>query len=558
MEKTWLKSYPPGVPAEVDVGQYRSLVDLLDESFTKFRDAPAYVCMGKNITFSQLDELSRALAAWFQEKGLKRGDRIAIMLPNILQFPVATAAVLRAGLILVNINPLYTPRELEHQVKDSGAVAIIVLENFAHTLEKVIDATPLKHVIVASMGDMLGFVKGAVVNAVVRRLRKMVPSYSLPGHVKFNAALKAGRRYRLRSVDIGPDDVAVLQYTGGTTGVSKGATLRHKTIVANLLSSEAWLQPGLKRKPISGQLTFVCALPLYHVYAFISCGLLGMRTGGLNVLISNPRDIPATIKEIAKFKFHILPGVNTLFNALLNNPNFAKLDFSELLISNGGSIAVQESVAKRWLLTTGCPIVEGYGLSETSSGVICNPTDSQSFTGTIGLPLPNVDVRILDDMDSELPLGESGEIAVKGPQVMSGYWNRPDDTEKVFTSDGFLKTGDIGLMDERGYVKMVDRKKDMIVVSGFKVYPNEVEDVVASCPGVLECAVVGVYDPSSGEAVKLFVVTKDSALNERQLLDFCRERLTAYKIPKSIEFRAELPKSIVGKILRRELREQGR
>jgi long-chain acyl-CoA synthetase len=476
------------------------------------------------------------------------------MLPNILQFPVAAAAVLRAGLIAVNVNPLYTPRELQHQLKDSGAVAIIILENFALTLQKVISATPIKHVVIASTGDLLGFPRRGIVNMVVRRLRRMVPPYSLPGATKFNDAIRAGQRAEFHQPQIKADDVAVLQYTGGTTGVSKGATLLHRTIVANLLASEAWLQPGLKRKPITGQLTFVCALPLYHVYAFISCGLLGMRTGGLNILIPNPRDIPGTIRELSKFKFNTLPAVNTLFNALLNNPGFAKLDFSGLVISNGGSIAVQEAVANRWLAVTGCPIVEGYGLSETSSGVVCNPTDSEVFTGTIGLPLPNVEVRILDEDGIDVPLGEPGEIAIRGPQVMSGYWQRPDETAKVMTPDGFFKSGDIGIMDERGYIKMIDRKKDMIVVSGFKVYPNEVEDVVASHPGVLECAVVGVPDAHSGEAVKLFLVKKDPGLSEQQLMSFCGERLTAYKRPRQIEFRTELPKSIVGKILRRELR----
>ena len=555
MDRFWLKSYPPGVPSDIDPSVYPSLVALLEESFAKYRDQKAYVCMDKAITFGDVDDLSKALAAWLQGRGLAKGARVAIMMPNVLQYPVALAAVLRAGLIAVNVNPLYTARELEHQLKDSGAEAVIVLENFASTLQQAIRGTAVKHVVVASMGDLLGFPKGLIVNFVVRTVRKMVPAWSLPGHTAFNTAVSAGRSMSFAPPDIAPSDVAVLQYTGGTTGVAKGATLLHHTIVANLLASEAWMQPGLKRRPITGQITIVCALPLYHVFAFITCGLLGMRTGALNILIPNPRDMDGTIKELAKYRLNIFPGVNTLFNGLANRPEFAKLDFSSLVISNGGGMAVQEAVAKKWLAITGCPIVEGYGLSETSAGVTCNPTDSEAYTGTIGLPLPNVEIKILDDKGNEVPLGEAGEIAIKGPQVMEGYWQRPDETALVMTPDGFFKSGDVGEMDARGYIKIVDRKKDMIVVSGFKVFPNEIEGVVASHPGVLECAAIGVPDAGSGEAVMLFVVKRDPALTKEALAAWCAKQFTGYKRPKYIEFRDELPKTNVGKILRRELRD---
>ena len=555
MDRFWLKSYPPGVPSDIDPSIYPSVVALLEESFAKYRDQKAYVCMDKAITFGDIDALSQALAAWLQGRGLKRGARVAIMMPNVLQYPVAVAAVLRAGFIAVNVNPLYTARELEHQLKDSGAEAVIVLENFANTLEQAIGATGIKHVVVGAMGDLLGFPRGLIVNFVVRTMRKMVPAYALPGHFKFNDVIAAGRSLVFARPEIGPGDVAVLQYTGGTTGVAKGATLLHHTIVANLLASEAWMQPGLKRKALAGQFTIVCALPLYHVFAFITCGLLGMRTGALNILIPNPRDMKGTVKELAKYRINIFPGVNTLFNGLANQPDFAKLDFSGLAITNGGGMAVQEAVAKKWLAITGCPIVEGYGLSETSAGVTCNPTDSEAYTGSIGLPLPNVEIKILDDHEKEVALGEPGEIAIRGPQVMQGYWQRPDETALVMTQDGFFKSGDIGEMDARGYIKIVDRKKDMIVISGFKVFPNEIEDVVASHPGVLECAVVGVPDAASGEAVMLFVVKKDPSLTKEALAAYCAQQLTGYKRPKYIEFRDELPKTNVGKILRRELRD---
>ena len=555
MDRFWLKNYPPGVPADIDPSVYPNLVSLLEESFTKYRQAKAYVCMDKAVTFGDIDDYSKALAAWLQSRGLQKGARVAIMMPNVLQYPIAVAAVLRAGFIAVNVNPLYTARELEHQLHDSGAEAVIVLENFAATLQQAMVGTAVKHVVVATLGDLLGFPKGLIVNFVVRRVKKMIPAWSLPGHVAFNGVIAAGRSMSFARPDLAPEDIAVLQYTGGTTGIAKGAMLSHHTIVANLLASEAWMQPGLRRKPISGQIVIVCALPLYHVFAFIACGLLGMRTGAMNVLIPNPRDIPGTIKELAKYRLNIFPAVNTLFNALANNAEFAKLDFSELVISNGGGMAVQEAVAKKWLAVTGCPIVEGYGLSETSAGVTCNPTDSEAFTGTIGLPLPNVWIEILDDNGNELPLGASGEIAIKGPQVMSGYWQRPDETVKVMRPDGYFKSGDIGRMDERGFVKIVDRKKDMIIVSGFKVFPNEIEDVVAGHPGVLECAAVGVPDDKSGETVMLFIVPRDKTLTKEKLAADLSRELTGYKRPKYIEFRDDLPKTNVGKILRRELRD---
>jgi long-chain acyl-CoA synthetase len=559
MDRFWLKSYPPGVPSDIDPSVYPSVVALIEESFAKYRDHKAYVCMDKALTFGEIDALSTALAAWLQGRGLKRGARVAIMMPNVLQYPVAVAAVLRAGFIAVNVNPLYTAPELEHQLEDSGAEAVIVLENFASTLEQALRAgagkTAVKHVVVASMGDLLGFPKGLIVNFVVRTVRKMIPAFTLAGHFKFNKVIAAGRSMALARPDLGPDDVAVLQYTGGTTGVAKGATLLHHTIVANLLASEAWMQPGLERKQLTGQFTIVCALPLYHVFAFITCGLLGMRTGALNILVPNPRDMQGTVKELAKYRINIFPGVNTLFNGLANQPDFAKLDFSGLAITNGGGMAVQEAVARKWLAITGCPIVEGYGLSETSAGVTCNPTDSEAYTGTIGLPLPNVEIKLLDDHGEEVPLGQAGEIAIRGPQVMQGYWQRPDETALVMTPDGFFKSGDIGEMDARGYIKIVDRKKDMIIVSGFKIFPNEIEAVVASHPGVLECAVVGVPDAGSGEAVMLFVVRKDPSLTKEALAEYCKQQLTGYKRPKFIEFRDELPKTNVGKILRRELRD---
>jgi long-chain acyl-CoA synthetase len=556
MDRFWLKNYPKGVPAEIDPGQYSSLVALIDEAFGKYAQRKAYDSLGKTLTFGEVDVLSKAFACWLQQQGLPRGARVAIMLPNLLQYPVAMAAVLRAGMVVVNVNPLYTPRELEHQLKDSGAQAIVILENFAHTLQQVIARTPVKHVVVASMGDLLGL-KGSVVNLVVRHVKKMVPAWSLPGSVRFNDAIAAGRGRTLTPVQVGHDDVAFLQYTGGTTGVSKGATLTHRNVIANLLQSEVWMQPALNnpaKGPAPEQLVWVCALPLYHIFALTACCLVGMRLGGMNILVPNPRDLPALIKQIKPYPVHLFPAVNTLFNALAHNEAFRSLDFSPLRITLGGGTAVQEAVAKVWLEVTGCPICEAYGLSETSPGVSANPTDTDVFTGSIGLPFPSTEILILDDDGQPVPLGQPGEIAVRGPQVMAGYWQRPDETAKVMTPDGFFKTGDIGIMDASGYTRIVDRKKDMILVSGFNVYPNEVEGVVALLPGVLECAVVGVPDEHSGEAVKLFVVRKDPNLTEGEIRAWCEQQLTGYKKPKHIEFRADLPKTNVGKILRRELR----
>ena len=555
MERIWLKQYPAGVPADIDVTQYGSLVELLEESFAKFRDRKAFICMDKSITYRELDEMSLALAAYLQSKGMAKGARVALMMPNVMQYPVATAAVLRAGYAVVNVNPLYTPRELEHQLKDSGAEAIIVLENFATTVEKVIAKTSVKHVIVGSMGDMLGF-KGVIVNLVVRRVKKMVPAYSLPGAVAFNDAVAAGRGMTLKKPNITRDDVAFLQYTGGTTGVSKGATLLHRNIVANMLQNDAWLQPALKKPPVVDQLFIVCALPLYHIFALTACFLLGVRAGGVNLLIPNPRDIPGFIKELQKYQVNSFPAVNTLYNALVNHPDFAKIDFSKLKASFGGGMATQKPVAEAWLKATGCALSEGYGLSETSPTLTCNPADTDKFTGTIGLPVPSTWLSIRDDDGNEVPLGQPGEICAKGPQVMAGYWNRPDETANVMTADGYFRTGDIGVMDERGFTKIVDRKKDMILVSGFNVYPNEIEEVIASHPGVLECAVIGVADAKSTEAVKAFVVKKDPNVTAEDIIKFCSTQLTNYKVPKQVEFRPDLPKTNVGKILRRELRDE--
>ncbi|PRH33691.1 long-chain fatty acid--CoA ligase [Burkholderia gladioli] len=554
MDKIWLKSYPPGVPAEIDPSRYPTVPDLLDESFRSYRDRAAFICMGKSLSYGELDAMSRKLGAWFQSRGLARGARIAIMMPNVLQYPVAIAAVLRAGYTVVNVNPLYTPRELEHQLTDSGAEAIVILENFAATLQAVIDKTAVKHVVVAAMGDLLGF-KGLIVNYVVRKVKKMVPAWQLKSFTRFNAALAEGARQTFAAPKLGPDDVAFLQYTGGTTGVAKGATLLQRNIVANVLQSEEWHAPAYTKVPGLSQYITVAALPLYHVFALTVCGFLTMRTGGTALLIPNPRDIGGMFKELKRYSVSTFPAVNTLYNAMLNHPDFGQLDFSKLAVANGGGMAIQESVAKRWYEKTGTPIVEGYGLSETSPVVSCNPVTATEYTGTIGLPVSSTEISIRDDDGKEVPLGQPGEICIRGPQVMAGYWNRPDETAKVMMADGFFKSGDIGVMDERGYVKIVDRKKDMILVSGFNVYPNEVEDVVASHPGVFEVAAVGVPDEHSGEAVKLFVVKKDAALTDQDIIAYCKERLTGYKRPRFIEFRTELPKTNVGKILRRELRD---
>jgi len=557
MERIWLKQYPAGVPADIDATQYSSLVELLEESFAKFSDRKAFICMDKSISYRDLDQLSLTLAAYLQGMGLPKGARIALMMPNVLQHPVSTAAVLRAGYAVVNVNPLYTPRELEHQLTDSGAEAIIVLENFAITVQQVLARTAVKHVIVASMGDLLGL-KGVLVNLVVRRVKKMVPAYAIPGAVAFNDALAAGRGMKFTKPAIAPDDVAFLQYTGGTTGISKGATLLHRNILANVLQNDAWLQPALKKPPHVDQLFIVCALPLYHIFALTACFLLAMRAGGVNLLIPNPRDMQGFIKDLMKYQINSFPAVNTLYNGLLHSPGFDKVDFSKLKTSFGGGMATQKAVAEAWLKTTGCPLSEGYGLSETSPTLTCNPADTDRFSGSIGLPVPSTFISIRDDDGAEVPLGQPGEICAKGPQVMAGYWNRPDETAKVMTADGYFRTGDIGVMTPDGYTKIVDRKKDMILVSGFNVYPNEVEEVIASHPGVLECAVIGVADAHSGEAVKAFIVKKNPNVTAEDIIKFCGTQLTNYKVPKQIEFRTTLPKTNVGKILRRELRDENK
>ena len=555
-ERIWLKHYPEGVPADIDASQYPSLVALMDESFKKFADRTAYSFMGKDVSYAETDAQSRAMAGYLQSLGLARGDRVAILMPNVPQYPATVAGILRAGYVVVNVNPLYPARELEHQLKDSGAKAIVIIENFGATLQKCIANTAVKHVVLASMGDRLGLIKGAIVNYVVRKVKKLVPDFSLPGAVRYNDAIAKGQRAPFTAPPIGPDDVAVLQYTGGTTGVAKGAVLLHRNLIANVLQSEAWNDPVMKQIPAGEQSTGVCALPLYHIFAFTVNMMLSLRNGGKTILIPNPRDLPAVLKELSKHKFHSFPAVNTLFNGLANHPDFNTVDWSHLKVSVGGGMAVQRAVAKLWLEKTGCPICEGYGLSETSPSATCNPVTSKEFTGTIGLPIPSTYIAILDDDGREVPLGQPGEIAIKGPQVMAGYWQRPDETAKVMTEGGYFKSGDIGIMDERGYTKIVDRKKDMILVSGFNVYPNEIEDVVAAMPGVLEVAAVGLPDEKMGEAVKLVIVKKDPGLTEDAVRQFCHDNLTGYKRPRIIEFRGELPKTPVGKVLRRELRDK--
>ncbi len=555
MQRPWLRHYPPGMPADIDPSRYPSLVAMFEESFQAHASKGVCVCMGKTLTYAELEAASRAFAAWLQSKGLQRGARVAIMMPNVLQYPVAIAAILRAGLTVVNVNPLYKPRELEFQLKDSGAEAIIVLENFASVLQEALPHSDVKHVVVASMGDMLGTLKGTLVNLVVRRVKKMVPAYTLPGATKFNDALSLGRKLPFARVSVGPDDIAFLQYTGGTTGVAKGAMLLHRNLVANVLQMDAWNAPIVSLPPPIDQLIIVTALPLYHIFALTACFLFGVRCGGLCLLIPNPRDIAGLIKELTKYKVNSFPAVNTLYNALLHHPDFGKLDWSMLKCAIAGGMAVQKSVAEAWMKATGHPIIEGYGLSETSPVLTCNRGDINEWTGTIGLPVPSTEISIRDDQGHEVALGEHGEICARGPQVMPGYWQRPDETAKVMTKDGFFRTGDIGVMDEAGRVKIVDRKKDMISVSGFKVYPNEVEDVAMMQGGVLECAAIGVPDAHSGEAVKLFAVKKAPDLSEQDLRGFMLGQLAGYKVPKHIEFRAELPKTNVGKILRRALRE---
>jgi long-chain acyl-CoA synthetase len=555
-QKPWLSAYPEGVSAEIDTHAYSSVVDLMQESFRQYGDRTAFSFLGKGLSYKELDRLSQVFAAYLQSLGLVFGDRVAIMLPNVLQYPIAVAAVLRAGFVVVNINPLYTSRELEAQLKDSDAKAIVVLENFGATLQECLTRTPIKNIVLCAMGDQLGWLKGTLVNHVVRKVKKMVPSFELPTAVRFNDALSTGERCTLTLPDIHGDDLAVLQYTGGTTGVAKGAELLHRNLIANMLQASEWCGPALKRIPANEIPTFICALPLYHIFAFNVNLMSCMRMGGCSVLIPNPRDLPAVLKELTKHRFHIFPAVNTLFNALANHPDFNKVDWSHLVVSLGGGMAVQGPVAKLWLEKTGCPICEAYGLSETSPAASSNPVTSKVFNGAIGVPLPSTDMKIIDDEGNEVPVGTPGEIAIRGPQVMAGYWQRPDETARVMTADGFFKSGDVGVMDERGFFRIVDRKKDMILVSGFNVYPNEVEEVVAGLSGVLECAVIGIPDEHSGEAVKLVVVKKDPALTEVQVQEHCRLNLTGYKRPRVIEFRSELPKTPVGKVLRRELRDK--
>ena len=552
--RAWLGAYPPGMPTEIDPTQYPSLVALMEEAFSKYADQVAYSFMGADISFAQTDRQSLSVAAYLQGLGLSKGDRVAIMMPNVPQYPVAVAAILRAGYVVVNVNPLYTPRELEHQLKDAGAKAIFILENFASTLQKCLANTPVKHIVVCAMGDQLGLFKGALVNYVVRSRKKLVPAYELTQAVRFNAAVAKGSKSPFAKPDLHANDVAVLQYTGGTTGVSKGAVLLHRNLIANVLQSEAWNQPVMHDLPADHQPTSVCALPLYHIFAFTIGMMLSMRMGGKLLLIPNPRDIPAVLKELQKHTIHSFPAVNTLFNGLANHPDFNTVDWSHLRVSLGGGTAVQSSVAKLWFEKTGCPICEGYGLSETSPSASCNLVTGKEFTGTIGVPIPGTLMKLLDDDGNLCAPGERGEIAIKGPQVMAGYWQRPDETAKVMTADGYFKSGDIGTVDESGYFKIVDRKKDMILVSGFNVFPTELEDVVAQLAGVMECACIGMPDEKTGEAVKLVIVKKDPNLTEAAVRAHCRDNLTGYKQPKVVEFRADLPKTPVGKILRRELR----
>lgn len=553
MEKIWLKEYPPGVPAEIDLNEFTSVKDILEKSCQRFADSPAYSNMGVTLRYRDIDRLSRDFAAFLQGLGLDKRDRVAIMMPNVLQYPVALFGVLRAGMVVVNVNPLYTPRELEHQLNDSGAAVIVIVENFAHTLQQVLDKTMVKTVVMTQLGDLFPFPKRTLVNFVVKYLKKWVPAWKIPAAVPFRRALRAGAGQTLTDVPLNRNDLAFLQYTGGTTGVSKGAMLTHGNLVANLQQASAWLSSV----STPGKEIIVTALPLYHIFSLTVNGLTFMKAGGHNVLITNPRDMPGFVKELGKIRFTAITGVNTLFNGLLGTPGFDRLDFGALKLSMAGGMAVQRAVAENWRQVTGTPLIEGYGLTETSPLVTGNPLAVKEYNGSIGLPLPSTELSIRDDEDRELGIGQdqAGEICIRGPQVMRGYWNRPEETAKIMTRDGFLRTGDVGYVDERGYVRIVDRKKDMILVSGFNVYPNEIEDVVALHPGVLEVAAVGVPDERSGEVVKIVVVRKDPALSAEALIDHCRQHLTGYKVPRRIEFRTELPKSNVGKILRRLLRD---
>ncbi|WP_269456082.1 long-chain-fatty-acid--CoA ligase [Rhizobium quercicola] len=552
-DRPWLASYPVGMPTEIAASPYTSLGHMFETSCAKYADRPAYTCMGTTITFGALSKTVDAFAAYLQSTGLKQGDRVAVMMPNVLQNPVTIFAILRAGLVVVNVNPLYTPRELEHQLKDSGAKAIVVLENFAHTVEQVASRTALQHIVVASMGDLLG-AKGLLVNLIVRRVKKLVPAWSLRGHVRFNTAIAKGKRLTLAKPAVKAGDIAFLQYTGGTTGVSKGAVLTHANLLANAAQMSLWIETAFANKPKPETLVFLCALPLYHIFALTVNGLMGLVLGGHNILIPNPRDIPSLVKEFGSHKITIFPGLNTLFNALLNNGPFRALDFSSLVLTFGGGMAVQRPVAERWEKVTGCPIKEGYGLSETSPVATANRLDLPDFTGTIGLPLPSTEIEIRNEADENVPIGEVGEICIRGPQVMPGYWNKPEETAQAISRDDFFRTGDIGRMSADGLIKIVDRKKDMILVSGFNVFPNEIEEVVMSYPGVLECAAIGIPDAHSGEAVKLFVVRRNPDVTEAEIRAHCNDSLTNYKRPRIIEFRDDLPKSNVGKILRKELR----
>lgn len=552
MEKIWLKNYQSGVAAEIDINEFQSVAEVFERSAAKFRDRPALACMDKILSYGELDQLSANFASYLQNTlGLGKGSRVAIMMPNLLQYPVAVFGTLRSGCTVVNVNPLYTPRELEHQLKDSGAETIVILENFANVLEQVLPRTPVKNVVIATIGDMLGFPKRLIVNFVVRKVKKMVPPWQIAGHTSFNDALALGARQPMRKVAIGHDDIAFLQYTGGTTGVSKGAMLTNANIVANMLQAGEWVKHSVRE----GQEIIVTALPLYHIFSLTANLMVFTELGAMSILITNPRDIPGFVKELKKYKVTAITGVNTLFNALLNNPDFKTVDFSTWRLALGGGMAVQKAVADKWKDVTGTPLIEAYGLTETSPAACINPLDLKAYNGTIGVPIPSTDIQIRDNEGREVSIGEPGELCIRGPQVMKGYWQRPEETAKVIDSQGFLATGDMAMITPDGFVKLVDRKKDMILVSGFNVYPNEIEDVVALHPGVLEVACIGVPDDKSGEVVKVFVVKKDQGLTEADVLSHCRANLTGYKVPKAVEFRQELPKTNVGKILRRALRD---
>ncbi len=553
MEKIWLKHYPKGVPAEIDVNEYASIRDVFEESVAKYGTRPAFSCMGKTLTFAELDTLSATFGAWLQGIGCKKGARVALMMPNILQYPVCLFGTLRAGCTVVNVNPLYTARELEHQLNDSGAEVIVCVENFANVFAQVRAKTKVRQPVITSIGELMGL-KGLIVDFVLRHVKKVIPKVSIPGAIRLSDALADGRKRTLERLPIGHDDIAFLQYTGGTTGVAKGAMLLHRNIVANLLQARAWLHPFLG----DAREIIITPLPLYHIFSLTANCLVFMTLGGENVLIPNPRDIPGFVKEMAKYRFTAFTAVNTLFNALLNNPDFHKLDFSSVRLTLGGGMAVQEAVANRWKQVTGVPLVEAYGLTETSPAATMNPLDLPAYNGSIGLPISSTEIILRDDAGQVVPLGSPGEICIRGPQVMAGYWQRQDETDKVIDREGWFATGDVGVMDERGYIRIVDRKKDMILVSGFNVYPNEIEGVVAMHPGVLECAAIGIPDPKAGEAVKLFIVKKDEGLTAEDVIAHCRAHLTAYKCPRDVEFRADLPKSNVGKILRRELRDEAK